>query len=336
VREPLADRFMRFASEAEAYASPLYAELSTRIAADADLLTLARHVRRPPVPNVFLAAVHFLLAEGPEHELAHFYRSMADHARPASDAGPAFREFVLSHTNDLIPLLETRITQTNEVSRCAFLLPAFTTVQRSAGGRPLALIDLGCSAGLHLLWDRYYYDYGVTRVGDPRATVRISCELRGDILPPLPERFPECEFRVGIDLNPVDVSNPVERRWFDALIWPDHVNRRALAAAAIDELLRDPPTIVKGDAVHVLESQLRLVPPDTTLVVYNSAALCQGGAADEHAIAAILGASSSRRPIHWLHCEGEEVLLRDVHKGRVSETKLANKDGHGRWLEWRA
>jgi hypothetical protein len=325
---------MRFASEADAYASPLYAALSKKIAADDDLLTLARHVRRPPVPNVFFAAVHFLLAEAPEHELAYFYRSMYDHPRPACDAGPVFREFVLSHTADLIPLLETRITQTNEVSRCAFLLPAFTTIHRSAGGCALALVDVGCSAGLHLLWDRYDYDYGVVRVGDPRALVRIFCELRGDIPPPLPERFPDCAFRVGIDLNPVDVTNQLERRWFDALIWPEHVSRRALAAAAIDELLRDPPIIVKGDAVDVLESQLRIVPPDTALIVYNSAALCQGGAADEHAIAAILSAWSSRRPIHWLHCEGEEVLLRDVRNGRVSETKLANKDGHGRWLEW--
>jgi hypothetical protein len=336
-REPLAQRFTRFASEAEAYASPLYAQLSRQIAADPDLLGVASHVRRPPIPNVFFAAVHFLLAAAPsQHALSAFYGSLHDHPRPASDAGPAFREFVLSHTADLIPLLETRITQTNEVSRCAFLLPAFTTVHRSTGRRPLALIDIGCSAGLHLLWDRYYYDYGVARVGDPRAPVRIACELRGDVLPPLPEHFPVCTVRIGIDLNPIDLTDPVERRWFDALIWPEHANRRALAAAAIDELLRDRPTIVKGDAVDVLESQLHIVPPDTALIVYNSAALCQGGAADETAIAAILGAWSSRRPIHWLHCEGEEVVLRDVQNGVVAETKLANKDGHGRWLEWLA
>ena len=76
----------------------------------------------------------------------------------------------------LIPLLETRITQTNEVGRCSFLLPAFTAVHQSADGGPLALVDVGCSAGLHLRWDRYYYDYGVAQVGDPRAAVSIRCE----------------------------------------------------------------------------------------------------------------------------------------------------------------
>jgi hypothetical protein len=312
----------------------LYAELSRQIAADADMLAIARHVRRPPVPNVFFAAVHFLLAETPDHDLRQFYRSLRDEPRPPEDAGPAFRDFVLSNTAKLIPILETRITQTNEVSRCAFLMPAFTVIHRSAGEQPLALIDVGCSAGLHLLWDRYYYDYGVARVGDPQSTVRIACELRGGITPALPEHFPTCAFRRGIDLHPVNLADPVERRWFDALIWPDHRGRRALAAAAIDQLLRTPPQIVEGDAVHVLESQLHNVPLDTTLIVYNSAALCQGGAPDEDAIARIVGAWSSRRPMYWLHCEGEEVLLRHVVNTTSVETKLANKDGHGRWIEW--
>jgi len=325
---------VRFTDEALTYGGPLYAALSRRIATDDDLLAIARHVRRPPVPNVFFAAVHFLLAANPAHELAGFYGDLSDSARPPDEAFGAFRDFVLTHTAELIPLLETRITQTNEVRRCSFLLPALTVVHRSSPGRPLALIDVGCSAGLHLVWDRYHYDYGVVQVGDPSAAVHIACELRGPLMPPLPERFPECPYRIGIDLNPVDLTNPTERRWFDALIWPEHARRRTLASAAIDELLRDPPALVRGDATNVLEPQLRAVPADTSLVVYNSAALCQGGAVEEQAVAAIVGASSEHRPIHWLHCEGEEVRWRRVDHGRTSETKLANKDGHGRWLEW--
>ncbi len=146
--------------------------------------------------------------------------------------------------------------------------------------------------------------------------------------------FAECRFRVGIDLNPVDLRDPIERRWFEALIWPEHEGRRRLAAAAIDELLRDPPTIVRGNAVEVLAAELAAVPSDAALVVYNSAALCQGGDAEKKAIADVLMAFSSRRPIHWLYCEGHEVLLRALDRGAMIETKLANKDGHGRWLEW--
>lgn len=295
---------------------------------------MASNVRRPPVPNVFFAAVHFVLSQSPEHELSTFYGSLCDIPRPPADAHRAFRDFVLSNRARLIPLLETRITQTNEVGRCSFLLPSFAFVQRLAGERPLAVIDVGCSAGLHLLWDRYHYDYGVAQVGDPRAAVIITCKLIGLCMPPIPAVFPTCTFRAGIDLSPFDLRDPIERRWFDALIWPEHADRRRLAAAAIDELLRDPPPIVRGDAVEVLEPQLGRVASDTTLIVYNSAALCQGGPPDETAIAKLLTAFSSRRPIYWLHCENEEVRLRAMDGRHMSEMKLANKDGHGRWLEW--
>jgi len=291
-------------------------------------------VRRPPVPNVFLAAVHFLLLEPVRHDLSSFYASLSAAPRPPGDAHRAFRDFVLSNAGRLIPLLETRITQTNEVGRCSFLFPAFAFVQQQVGGRPLALIDVGCSAGLHLRWDRYRYDYGVQQVGDPDAAVTITCEIVGARVPPLPRVFPECTFRSGIDLSPIDLRDSIERRWFDALIWPEHANRRQLAAAAIDGLLSDPPRIVKGDAIEMLEPELQRIPSDAAPVVYNSAALCQGGPRDEAAIAKVLTDFSLRRPLHWLHCENEEVRLRAIDRGHLTDIKLANKDGHGRWLEW--
>ena len=202
---------MQFAGEARAYASPLYQELSIVTAHDPELLRIARHVRRPPIPNVFLAAVHFLLLESPAHVLAAFYGSLTSNPRPPVKARDAFRDFVLLNRERLIPLLETRITQTNEVSRCSFLLPAFTHVYRLSGEQPLALIDVGCSAGLHLRWDRYHYDYGVAEVGDRGAAVALQCELRGDVMPLLPARFPACQHRLGIDLNPIDRSLAVLR-----------------------------------------------------------------------------------------------------------------------------
>lgn len=331
--DPLAARFYSFADEARTYAGPLYEALSRGIAGDRDLLAIARHVRRPPVPNVFLASVHFLLAAAPGHPLARFYGSLTEDASPPDAAFPDFRDFVLSNRARLVSLLETRITQTNEVRRCSFLLPALAAVH-AARQSPLSLVDIGCSAGLHLLWDEYFYDYGVVCAGDPASSVRIACELRGLRVPTLPERFPPCTFRVGIDLHPIDLADPVERAWFEALIWPEHAERRLLAAAAIDRLRRNPPRIVPGDAVEVLEDQLSDAPADCALVVYNSAALCQGGTVEKNAVARILTAFSRRRTIDWLDCENDEVLHRSLATGQATERKLANKDGHGRWLEW--
>jgi hypothetical protein len=263
----LSERFAQFAVEAQAYAGPLYASLSNQIACDEELLAVARHARRPPVPNVFFAAVHFLLLEPVRHDLSSFYASLSASPRPPADAHPAFREFVLSNASRLIALLETRITQTNEVGRCSFLLPSFAFVQRLAAGRPLALVDVGCSAGLHLRWDRYRYDYGVVQLGDPGAAVTIKCALEGSVMPPIPLAFPTCTFRSGIDLSPIDLRDPIERRWFDALIWPEHASRRQLAAAAIDGLLSDPPRIVAGDAVDKLVPEHQHIPPETANVV---------------------------------------------------------------------
>ena len=332
--ERLGERFERFAEEARTYAGPLYAVLSHGIARDPELLALARHVRRPPVPNVLLASVHFLLAETPQHPLASFYGSLTARVRSPAHAYPYFRDFVLSNRSRLIPLLETRITQTNEVSRCSFLMPAFTVVHRARGFRPLALVDVGCSAGLHLLWDRYFYDYGSVAVGHPAAAVHITCELRGGITPPLPERFPDCAFRLGIDLHPVDLADPIERRWFESLIWPEHARRRQLASAAMNELRREPPRLIKGDAAEVLGDVLDTVPADASLIVYNCAALCQGGAVEQDAVKSVLMACSSHRPVDWLYCENQTVELRTLANGRMTERQLANMDGHGRWLEW--
>jgi len=57
----VSQRFKQFAVDADVYSGPLYAALSRQVALDEDLLIVACHVRRPPIQNVFFAAVHFLL-----------------------------------------------------------------------------------------------------------------------------------------------------------------------------------------------------------------------------------------------------------------------------------
>ena len=106
----------------------------------------------------------------------------------------------------LAATLSTRRTQTNETARCAGLLPAFAAV---ADGRPLALIEIGASAGLNLRWDHYAYDYGGRAAGVPSSPLTIACELRGPHVPPLDP--PPVAWRAGIDLSPVDASDPPTR-----------------------------------------------------------------------------------------------------------------------------
>src|SRR5712691_3822934 len=151
--EALAQRFVRFADqECGAYA-PFYDRLARGIAGDPELLTVAAHTRSgQQAPLLLLAAVHYLLLGGADHALGAFYPSVTHRtAAPPGDPMPAFRAFCRDHRDALIELVSTGLVQPNEPRRCTFLLPAFATVARLAGGRPLALIEVGASAGLNLL-----------------------------------------------------------------------------------------------------------------------------------------------------------------------------------------
>src|SRR5690625_5380720 len=70
-----------------------------------------------PIPNLFLAAVHQLLLKGKGHALASFYPSLAEHPRDKSQSFQHFKEFCLTHREEIIKILQTRLVQTNEVGR---------------------------------------------------------------------------------------------------------------------------------------------------------------------------------------------------------------------------
>jgi hypothetical protein len=145
---------------------------------------------------MLFAAVWYLLLRGIQDELVEFYPNLTTKPRPCEEAYPSFRAFCLKHTDEIIRLVTTYGVQNNEVGRCADLLLVFDRVARLGGGKPLAMIELGPSAGLNMLWDRYGYDYGERGyVGNRESPVQLHCEPRGDILPPLPKTIPVVSWR---------------------------------------------------------------------------------------------------------------------------------------------
>lgn len=207
----VAKRFRRFAEiEVRGYCR-FYEELSLRIARDEELLRLAANVQpRQPAPNVFFAAVQFLLLNGAKHSLAEHY-ARAGREGPAASGETAWRDFhsfCVEHAAPLEKLIGRGRTQTNEVGRSALLYPALSFAAEEAGGMPLFTIDAGASAGLNLLWDRYRYRYvfedgAAVERGNPDSRVFLECEVRGKGRPPLPEEFPAVARRIGIDLRGV-------------------------------------------------------------------------------------------------------------------------------------
>ncbi|WP_455131895.1 DUF2332 domain-containing protein [Microbacterium aurum] len=242
--------YPRFA-EVEAHPhSPCYADWSHRIAADDGVLA---RIDRLPVakrqPNLVLAAARYAGArQGPFEE---------------------FRDFLLGEWDRIADIAAARSTQTNEPARAAVLLPLFA---RAAGRKSLYLIEIGASAGLCLYPDRYSYRYDGLALDpvDGPSPVRLVCRTTGE--PPVPQRLPDVVGRAGVDLNPLDVTDPDHVRWLECLIWPEQEERLARLRAAVS-VAQDPPAIVAGDLNDTVAELVRGAPRDAAVVVFGSAVL---------------------------------------------------------------
>ena len=336
----LARQFEHFARHEAQDASPLYACLCHAIARDPQLLALAAAATVGPVPNLLLAAVQYLLRREASHPLRAFYPTLCGTTPMVGDPVPHFRAFCLEHADAIRWLLATRRVQTNEVRRCALLLPAFAVVAREAAERPLALVEFGASAGFNLLWDRYAYDYGTgRRYGSPGAVVQLACELRGGHQPPLPVVLPRVVSRLGIDLQPIDVHDPDAVDWLRALIWPEHLDRLALLNQAVAVTREARPPLRAGDALDVLEEVLVHLPPDVLPCVYHTFTINQFSATARERLAELLDALGATRDLACISIAygdrpAPELCVLFYMHGAKHERLLAYCHPHGLWLEW--
>lgn len=176
------------------------------------------------------------------------------------DDPAAFHEYTVANWPAIEAEMRVRATQTNEAGRCAVLLPVLAALPQ-----PLALLEVGASAGLCLYPDRYAYRYGDHLVGSGEPV--LECAATG-VAPPT--GVPEVVWRAGLDLNPLDVTDPADLAWLDALIWPEHAHRRSRLRAATAVAAAEPPLLVRGDLVDDLPALAAQAPADATLVVFHT------------------------------------------------------------------
>ncbi len=254
--------FIRFADGHEHLG--LYARISRGVADDprcAELLTVARPGQARPV--LWLAALHDLVLRRPEVAAARWYPSVAGaDAVPEGDPWPDVRETVLEHADELREVIATRTTQTNEVGRSVYVTVGLARVGADLPGRPVALVELGASAGLLLAVDRYRTELLVDGgdpvvLGDPDSPVVCRGRLvgRGRVGPS--PALPSLGGRCGLDLDPVDLGDDGRRRWLEACLWPDVPGRveRFRAAAAVARA--HPSPVLRGDLVDDVDSAVR-------------------------------------------------------------------------------
>lgn len=313
----IARRYVAFAADEAHGHSPIYERLALAVAASAELLAfLGGLPAGRQQPNLFLAAVrHCCGVPADSDELAAALRKNGDHIRR---------------------VMLARTTQTNEPGRCAVLLPLLARLPQ-----PLALVEVGASAGLCLIPDRYGYDYGTRRIepGVDGAPV-LHCRTRGAV--PLPTQLPRIAWRAGLDLDPVDLSSGDGVQWLETLVWPEQEERRERLRAAIAVARRDPPRVTKGDLAADLEPLLARAPRDATLVVYHSAVLAYVAS---HEARDLFAASVRRAGAVWIGNEAPDVfplLARSAPPAPRRGLFLLIEDGtplawtmpHGQAIDW--
>lgn len=353
--------FRHFAHKEFRGHSPRYERLS---AAVADKPELAEPLLAAPPDQrraiLFFAAVQYLLRTvARDHPLVAYLPTLGGSREVDSGLPAALADLVAAHRDDLTALCATRTTQTNEARRAALLRPAFGRAADVAG-RPLALVELGTSAGLLLISDRYTCEY---RHGDrvesygPAGGLALTCEVRGERWPSPAANDLAVADRVGIDLSPVDATDPQATEWLRACVWPEHTERLARLDAALAEVAVARPRLVAGEMVAALPAVLSTVDDGAVPCVFTSNALMYLSDADRRRLAATLAECGAQRDLTVVlneasQCGAEMFTGRPAEAGprgvlavglltlvawrggRATVEVLARTGPHGEWLEW--
>jgi hypothetical protein len=306
--EDLAAGYRNFATNEAAGRSPLYAELAAGVTEDRGILAwLSGLPQGKRQPNLLFAAVRALTG--------------------TPSGWPEFRAALLANRDAVEALVLARRTQTNEPARCATLLPLLAALPQ-----PLALLEVGASAGLCLLPDRYAYDYAGHRLGERGP--RLRCRPEGPV--PLPDELPRIAWRAGLDLDPVDLTDDEQVRWLELLVWPGQEHRLAVLRDAIEVARADPPRVVRGDLTSPDVAALAAeAPAGATLVIFHTAVLAYVPTAGRAAFAATVRDLDAV----WIANEAPGILgLEDGPPGLFAITRdgeqVAWADPHGAALTW--
>ena len=274
------------------------------LADDEELLSLAATIppdRLPPL--LFEAAATFLVLELEPQPLRSWFPRVGEPQPPLDPGFPgAFRDFCLDHRDRLLELCARHRYQMNEVGRCADVVPALAPLVSE--GREVVLIDLGTGAGLGLHLDRYRYLYRragaeTLSLGDADAGLALEVELRGPHSPPIPPSLPHVRDRIGIDVEPLDVSRPEVRAWLAACV-PQEIGAVTRFHLAAEIAASHPASTVRGDAGDVLPAVLADVERDALVCLVDSYVHVFFSAEQRQRFRALVDTTGAQRDLDWI------------------------------------
>jgi hypothetical protein len=300
-------------------------------------------------PTVILAALHDLALAGRAPALAAAYA-----AADGDAAAGAAIDTLLRMTDSVVAIATRRQTRANETGRSVVLYPAIAEAARRVGANAVGLIDVGCSAGLNLNVDRVGITYSDGRsLGDPSSPVQLSSSIAGDR--PIPtQAMPEVVARIGIDLDPVDVTDADDARWLRACLRPDQPERIARLEAEMALAATAPPLLLQGDAVEVMPDAFARVPADALPVVTTTWALSDFPVESRLRFLHRLDEAAAGRAVAWVSVEGVGVApaiptfgdrrasghsiigLAVFGQSALRAQAIGRCWSRGRWLSWLA
>lgn len=299
--------------------SPLYADLLRRYAGDPVAALIVGPEPAWDAPLRLLGGLHFLVLGG---------RAQWD-------------DPLEQHRGFLSDFVATQGVQTNEVQRSWVLLPLLLRVAQRTAAESFDVVELGPSAGLNLVWDRYGYRYEAGEWCDGDPALWLEGEERRPVPRELLELRPTVRARVGIDRAPIDVTSEHGARLLRSFVWAGQDDRLQRLDQAIEALRADPPELVRGDYVEQLPKVLAGLPSDGLTVVFQTASFGYIGDEGRARVRSVLEEAGEERPLAFLstgkprapeeHCWG----LRLVYWPGGEREFAGHADFHGTWLQWK-
>ena len=334
----ISKEFNRFAEHQAKTSSTLYYFWSKKIAQDVEMLKMiAKIPETQPKPNLFFASVQYVLSNK-DDVLKKYVPSFIDTPLPIEDSYIALKEFVEKYHTEIAHHFHTKYVQTNEVRRCTYLYPIFSEIAHKVQ-KPLALVEIGTSAGLLLNIDQYHYEIKqgneTVQYGNPTSEVNLKSENLGKHIENCPNF--QVSARYGIDLNIINLDHEEDYLWMQSLIWPEHVERRQLfhQSAKVNHAINK--TLLEGDLFTILPSIFRNSTDEQQIVLFHTHVANQFSEEVKENYQQLLLDLSKEKSIYHVYNNMYDTDLHVdyVDDGHIEQIKLLQMpDGHGKYFYW--
>jgi hypothetical protein len=288
------------------------------------------------LPLRIAGGLHALYLSDAQPELGGIYRG------EAVDDVALVREAIAAHEAPLMAWLAGP-PQTNEAGRSSNFAAAMLWLAEKGLPPRFECLEIGSSAGINLMMDRYAYDLGGVRVGPDKPAMAFAPEWQGD---PPPSHEIEIASLRGCDVAPVDLTDPQQALRLKAYIWPEHAVRFERMDAAIRAASERAPDLVEMNAADFVERELARPQQEGVTRVLMHSIVWQYVPKDQQArvtaaMEAVGAQATVECPLAWVALEANrethrhEMVVR-YWPGGEERRLLAEAHPHGAWIRWMA